>query len=76
MVNLGELDKRFSDGDTVNLESLRGKRLVKNKATNVKILGDGEITKKLTVSGVRISGSAEQKITSAGGTVTKPESEQ
>jgi len=76
VVNLGELDKRFSDGDTVNLESLRGKRLVKNKATNVKILGDGEITKKLTVSGVRISGSAEQKITSAGGTVTKPESEQ
>jgi large subunit ribosomal protein L15 len=68
-VNVSTLDKSFGDGDTVTLESLKEKKVVKSRVENVKILGQGELGKKLTVQGLKVSKGAEEKITAAGGTV-------
>jgi ribosomal protein L18E len=67
-VNLRDLD-RFDAGDEVTPETLVSKRLIKNTRTDVKLLGVGEVTKKLTVRVHAISASAREKIESAGGTV-------
>lgn len=71
-VSLGEIDKRFSDGDVVSLETLRSKKLIKNNECLVKILADGEITKKIKVEGLMVSKSAAEKIRAAGGSVEEP----
>ena len=68
-VNVGKLNEAFEDGAEVTLEALAQKDLAKGTFDEVKILGDGELTKKLTVSAHRFSKSAEEKITAAGGTV-------
>ena len=67
-VNLRDLD-RFDAGDEVTPETLVEKRLIKNTRTDVKLLGVGEVTKKLTVRVHAISASAREKIEGAGGTV-------
>jgi large subunit ribosomal protein L15 len=67
-VNLRDLD-RFDTGDEVTPETLVEKRLIKNTRTDVKLLGGGEVTKKLTVRVHAISASAREKIEGAGGTV-------
>jgi large subunit ribosomal protein L15 len=67
-VNLRDLD-RFEAGDEVTPESLVEKRLIKNTKTDVKVLGQGEISKKLTVRVHAISATAREKIEAAGGTV-------
>ena len=67
-VNVRDLD-RFDAGDEVTPETLVGKRLIKNTRTDVKLLGVGEVTKKLTVRVHAISASAREKIEGAGGTV-------
>jgi large subunit ribosomal protein L15 len=67
-VNVRDLD-RFDAGDVVTPESLVEKNLIKNTRTDVKILGNGEISKQLTVRVHAISASARQKIEQAGGTV-------
>ncbi len=66
IVNLRDLEARFSDGDTVDPESLKEAGLVRRNRP-VKILGDGEITKKLTVKAHKFSASAKEKIVAAGG---------
>ncbi|QDT06581.1 50S ribosomal protein L15 [Rubripirellula lacrimiformis] len=70
-VNVARLNEAFNDGDEVTLEALAAKDLAKGTFDEVKILGDGELTKKLTVSAHRFSKSAEEKITAAGGTINK-----
>src|SRR3982750_601314 len=67
-VNVRDLD-RFNDGAEVTPDSLVQKRLIKNPRTDVKILGVGEVTKKLTVRVHAISATAREKIEGAGGTV-------
>src|SRR5215468_9020170 len=67
-VNLRDLD-RFDAGDEVTPETLVKKRVIKNTRTDVKLLGVGEVTKKLTVRVHAISASAREKIEGAGGTV-------
>ncbi len=67
-VNLRDLD-RFAAGDEVTPETLVSKRVIKNTRTDVKLLGVGEVTKKLTVRVHAISASAREKIEAAGGTV-------
>ena len=67
-VNLRDLD-RFGAGDEVTPETLVEKRLIKNTRTDVKLLGVGEVTQKLTVRVHAISASAREKIEAAGGTV-------
>src|SRR5947209_10733325 len=66
-VNLRDLD-RFDAGDEVTPETLVEKRLIKNTKTDVKLLGAGEVTKKLIVRVHAISASAREKIEGAGGT--------
>ena len=70
--NLSELETRYSDGETVDLSSLVLKGLLKKKVDGVKVLGDGELTKKLTVAVDKVSASAKAKIEKAGGSVTAP----
>ena len=67
-INLRDLD-RFEAGDEVTPETLVSKRLIKNTRTDVKLLGVGEVTQKLTVRVHAISASAREKIEGAGGTV-------
>ena len=66
-VNLKDLNEQFNDGETVNIESLRAKGLCKRRHDELKILGDGELSKKLTVEAHRFSATARQKIEAAGG---------
>ena len=65
VVNLAQLD-RFDAGETVDVEALRKKGMVKKKGP-VKILGNGNITKSLTVKANAFSASASDKIQAAGG---------
>jgi large subunit ribosomal protein L15 len=69
-VNLRDLDRVFDDGSEVTLEALVEKGLIKNTRTDVKILGQGDLTKKLTVTAHSFSASAREKIEQAGGTAT------
>jgi len=65
-VNVGML-QAFDDGAEVDLTALRDKRLVRGRFDALKVLGDGELTKKLTVHAHRFSKSAVEKIEKAGG---------
>jgi large subunit ribosomal protein L15 len=69
-VNLRDLDRVFDDGAEVTVETLLEKGLIKNSRTDVKILGQGELKKKLTVTAHSFSASAREKIEQAGGTAT------
>jgi large subunit ribosomal protein L15 len=68
-VNVAALDA-FDDGAEVTPESLVEKGLIKNTRTDVKLLGQGELTKKLTVRVHAISASAREKVEAAGGSVS------
>jgi large subunit ribosomal protein L15 len=72
VVNVFRLDELFADGDVVDVDALIAKGVIKSASSPVKVLGDGEITKKLTVKIDKISGAAKQKIEAAGGTVETP----
>jgi large subunit ribosomal protein L15 len=69
-VNVGDLDRAFAAGATVDLAALRAALLVPKSATLWKALGDGELTKALTVHADAASAGARAKIEKAGGTVT------
>lgn len=68
-VNVARLDGLFNDGDVVDGDSLVAKRVIKHNYIPVKVLGDGELTKKLTVKVDKVSASAKAKIEAAGGKV-------
>ncbi|MFO7820554.1 MAG: 50S ribosomal protein L15 [Lentisphaeria bacterium] len=69
VVNVGVMEEMFGAGDEVDVEILRAKGLVGKKETvGIKILGDGEISKALTVKADKFSASAKEKIEAAGGT--------
>lgn len=68
-VNVGDLERAFADGDEVTPESLREKSLAKTRYDILKILGDGQISKKLKISAHRFSQSAREKIEKAGGEI-------
>jgi len=69
VVNVGDLDGAFKDGDTVDQETLKKVGLAKGPADGVRILGTGELKTKLTVKAHHFSKSAREKITASGGTV-------
>ena len=71
IVNLSDLEAKFSDGDEVSEETLRACGLVKGVCDSVKILGGGELSKKLTVSVAKVSASAKEKIEKAGGSISE-----
>jgi len=70
-VNVGRINEAFEDGAEVTLQALAAKDLAKGTFDEVKILGDGELTKKLTISAHRFSKTAVEKITAAGGSVNQ-----
>jgi large subunit ribosomal protein L15 len=69
-INLRDLERVFDAGATVDLEALVEKGLLKNTKTDVKILGTGDLSKKLSVTAHSFSASAREKIEAAGGSVT------
>ena len=69
-INVAALEQRFDAGAEVTPEALVAAGLLKNTKTDVKILGNGELTKKLTVSAHNFSKSAREKIESAGGSIS------
>jgi large subunit ribosomal protein L15 len=69
-VNVRDLERVFDAGSEVTPEALKAKRLIRTTRIDVKILGQGDLTKKLTVSAHGVSTSAREKIEAAGGTVT------
>ena len=66
VVNLSELDQ-FEAGSTINEDALRQAGLIKGRRRKIKILGNGDVTKKLTVQADKFSKSAKEKIEKAGG---------
>jgi large subunit ribosomal protein L15 len=68
VVNVGDLES-FAAGSTVDEAALRKARIVQGAVARIKVLGDGALTKKLTVSANRFSKSATHKIEKAGGKV-------
>ena len=66
-INLSDLNKYFNDGDEVTPEVLKEKGIIKQQLCGIKVLGNGELEKKLTIKANRFSSSAITKIESAGG---------
>jgi large subunit ribosomal protein L15 len=69
-INVSRLEA-FDNGATVNVETLLEKGIISNAKDGVKILGGGELTKKLTVEVSAFSATAKEKIEAAGGTATE-----
>ena len=69
LVKVGALDARFADGATVTRETLQEAGLLRERQKPVKLLSDGEVTKRLVVRVERASAQARRKIEAAGGTV-------
>ncbi len=72
VINVGVLEKKFAESDLVNPKILLERRLIrriKGKIPKVKILGEGELTKKLTIENCEVSKSAKEAIEKAGGTI-------
>lgn len=71
-VNVSRIEKYYEDGEVVDGDSLAAKGIIKNPNSLVKVLGDGEITKAVTVKVDKVSASAKAKIEAAGGKVEEP----
>ena len=69
VVSLAKLNAAYEDGETVSVETLKEKGLVKGKDVQVKILNNGELTKKLTIEGIKVSATATKAVENAGGLV-------
>lgn len=69
VVNLGVLNSVFGNNDLVNIETLREKGLITSANKFVKILGDGNLSKSLKISGLKVSRSASEKILKANGEI-------
>ena len=65
-INVSELN-RFEDGAIVDIETLLAARVIRKAQDGLKVLGNGEITKKLTVKAAKFSAAAKEKIEAAGG---------
>ena len=68
VINIRDLNN-FKDGDEVNIETLLKARLIRKKATPVKLLGIGKLEKKLTIRIHKISSTAKEKVEKAGGKI-------
>jgi large subunit ribosomal protein L15 len=68
-INVATLEKVFDAGATVDLEALRAKGLLPKNAEYVKILGEGDLTKALTIKAYRASATAIEKVSKAGGSI-------
>ena len=66
-VNVGALNEKFENGAVVDLEALKAAKLVRKELDGVKILGNGELSKNITVKATVFSAAAKEKIEAAGG---------
>ena len=66
-INLGDLNKFFNDGDVVTPEILKERGIIKNSLCGIKVLANGELDKKLSISAHRFSSKAVTKVEAAGG---------
>jgi large subunit ribosomal protein L15 len=71
IVNVAQLERAFDDGATVDAAAIRDARLVNAKVGPIKVLGGGEVKKKLHVTADRFSASAKAKIEAAGGSAVQ-----
>jgi len=71
-VNVSRLEEKFEAGETVDHDALYNKGIIKHTSDLVKVLGDGEITKALTIKVDKVSASAKAKVEAAGGKVEEP----
>lgn len=69
VVNVGDLNQAFSAGEEVTPETMVARNIAKGRFEQLKVLGDGEVTKKLKISAHRFSQSAREKVEKAGGEV-------
>jgi large subunit ribosomal protein L15 len=69
IINVDILEKNFKDGEVVTIDSLKEKALVSKRTSLVKILGLGEISKKIVIDGIPASESAKEKVLKAGGSI-------
>ena len=68
-INLDILEKNFKAGETVTIDSLKEKALIAKRTLSVKILGSGDISKKIIIEGIPASETAKEKVLKAGGTI-------
>ncbi len=73
IVNLEDINNRFNDGEEVNVLTLKEKGLARGNKDGIKVLGDGELSKKLKFDVEKVSAAAAEKIKAAGGEVVTPE---
>jgi large subunit ribosomal protein L15 len=69
IVNLSAIDEKFEDGAVVDLATLLENKIVRKANDGLKVLGNGEITKKITVKAAVFSATAKEKIEAAGGKI-------
>jgi len=70
VVNLDDLEANFDDGSVIDIAILRAAGFINGRFDKVKVLGNGTLTKKLTITVDAVSASAREKIEKAGGTIT------
>ena len=68
-INLNTLEENYKAGELVTVESLKEKALIAQKTVSVKILGSGEVSKKIVIEGIPASQVAKEKVEKAGGTI-------
>lgn len=69
VVNVGTISKHFKSGDKITVDKLKEKGLIRKSAKEVKILGKGDMTKKVSIEDIKMSPSAKEKIEKAGGSI-------
>lgn len=72
VLNIGDIENNFKEGSNINPQVIKKSGIIKapkSKFLNIKILGGGNLTKKVNISGCAVSDSAKEKIKKAGGTV-------
>ena len=70
VINLGDIESLFNDGDIVSLQALRDKGFLKGNSFGLKVLGHGELTKKVAIEAAAVSESAKEKLERAGLSIT------
>jgi len=69
VVNVGTISEHFKSGEKITEEKLKEKGLIRKGAQEIKVLGKGEINKKIEIEGLEMSPSAKEKVEKAGGSV-------
>lgn len=69
IVNLGDIDKKFNDGQVVNYDTLLENKLIRKKNKKIKILSNGKLTKKVSLEVSKISKTAKSLVMKIGGTI-------